>query len=459
MVGKSGFFGKLLNQLDGGVEILDDLNDHWTARNHKAERNWLIEELQDLAAEKSVRVTILGYALWRFFTENVLIPFSGDVHLAAIGQFYSSPKLKIPKDRDHRYMPNVISSAIVNIPPPDMMADFLNIRNKVHHLNDETDESMIPLFTQDVSGSKRNNKHMMPRRNWCSIRECTQDITPPSTPSNERSPSPAPRRGLLRRFSTSRGPYRADARPPISMGMRNFSLTRGRSSTDSERPKTRRSLSLSRRDLIPTNLFRRGSKRRPDDGGINGYGAESDEDDPNQQIDMPKLRGGAGEESFILSSDSTRRKRIGRNIFHDNDNEDPNLDNPQQNNFPHQHYQSQPQLEQEREQMRKPFHRVPTSLSEKRRRTDPGHEINLEGGLDICLNVEVNQKDPAGITVPYRLLVPALRYEDKETSNHYGSHEGKGSGLMRLMSFRRGRWHSNKSWKGKERDDASIEDY
>lgn len=61
----------------------------------------------------------------------------GDVHLAAIGQFYSNPKLRIPKDQDHRYMANVISSAIVNTPPPEMMGDILNKRNKIHHLNDE----------------------------------------------------------------------------------------------------------------------------------------------------------------------------------------------------------------------------------------------------------------------------------------------------------------------------------
>lgn len=94
---KAGF----LNRFDGGVEVLDDLDDHWTARGHKEERSFLIQDLQDLAAEKSVRITILG----------------GDVHLGAVGQFYSDPKLQIPKDRDHRYIPNVISSAIVNTPP------------------------------------------------------------------------------------------------------------------------------------------------------------------------------------------------------------------------------------------------------------------------------------------------------------------------------------------------------
>lgn len=25
--------------ISGGVELLDDLDDHWTAKNHKAERN------------------------------------------------------------------------------------------------------------------------------------------------------------------------------------------------------------------------------------------------------------------------------------------------------------------------------------------------------------------------------------------------------------------------------------
>ena len=55
-----GMFGGLRNKFDGGVEILDDLDDHWTAKHHKRERNWFVQELQELAAEKSARVTILG---------------------------------------------------------------------------------------------------------------------------------------------------------------------------------------------------------------------------------------------------------------------------------------------------------------------------------------------------------------------------------------------------------------
>lgn len=68
-LGRSGLLAGFTNHLDGGVEILDDLDDHWTAKNHKAERNWLIQQLQHLAAEKSIRVTILRLVLLVFFSE------------------------------------------------------------------------------------------------------------------------------------------------------------------------------------------------------------------------------------------------------------------------------------------------------------------------------------------------------------------------------------------------------
>jgi hypothetical protein len=48
--------GGLVNRSGGNVEVFDD---HWSGKHLKAERTWLVEDLQDLAAEKSVRVTIL----------------------------------------------------------------------------------------------------------------------------------------------------------------------------------------------------------------------------------------------------------------------------------------------------------------------------------------------------------------------------------------------------------------
>lgn len=49
-------FGGLVNRTGGSVEVYDD---HWAGKHLKAERTWLIEDLQDIAAEKSVRITIL----------------------------------------------------------------------------------------------------------------------------------------------------------------------------------------------------------------------------------------------------------------------------------------------------------------------------------------------------------------------------------------------------------------
>lgn len=40
--------------------------------------------------------------------------------------------------------------------------------------------------------------------------------------------------------------------------------------------------------------------------------------------------------------------------------------------------------------------------------------VNLEGGLAVTLNLELNPKDPSGITMPYKLLVPVLRYDGME---------------------------------------------
>lgn len=42
------------------------------------------------------------------------------------------------------------------------MADILNKRNKVHHLDADTDEDMFPIFLTDVDNSSRNNKRLLP---------------------------------------------------------------------------------------------------------------------------------------------------------------------------------------------------------------------------------------------------------------------------------------------------------
>lgn len=67
------------------------------------ERNELIQRMQELALVKRLRITFL----------------SGDVHCAAVGLFKTLVKPKdepISAGQDHRYMLNVVASAIVNTP-------------------------------------------------------------------------------------------------------------------------------------------------------------------------------------------------------------------------------------------------------------------------------------------------------------------------------------------------------
>jgi len=158
-----GFAGNFFNQFDGSVDLLDDLDDHYTAKHHKNERRDLIVRLQRLAAEFSVRVTILG----------------GDVHLAALGRFYSAPADDMDPLEDPRYMANIISSAITNKPPPKAVANLLARRNKIHHLRDgNTDETLLSMFNEQPGGQMKSadfNLVTMPSRNYACITEIPDD--------------------------------------------------------------------------------------------------------------------------------------------------------------------------------------------------------------------------------------------------------------------------------------------
>lgn len=132
-----GAAGAIFNKFDGQVDILDDLDDHYCARPHKKERNEFLLRLQQFSLEKQVRITML----------------SGDVHLAAIGRFYSRPELNIPTANDHRYMVNVISSAITNKPPPEAVSNILARRNKIHHLMAPPTSSSSISLTKMFTGS------------------------------------------------------------------------------------------------------------------------------------------------------------------------------------------------------------------------------------------------------------------------------------------------------------------
>ncbi|KAI0050058.1 hypothetical protein FA95DRAFT_1677081 [Auriscalpium vulgare] len=161
-LGRSGSLGLkgFVNKFNADAELLDDLNDHWCSKYHKPERNWFIQQLQLFAQHRRIRISFL----------------SGDVHCAAVGILKTLVKGKksqdIPPQEDYRYMINVVSSAIVNTPPPGGVLTLVGtLATKTHrtmHYAD-TDETMMPIFDKDTDGSKAKSHFIMGRRNWCSV--------------------------------------------------------------------------------------------------------------------------------------------------------------------------------------------------------------------------------------------------------------------------------------------------
>jgi hypothetical protein len=77
---------------------------------------------------------------------------------------------EIAPTMDHRYMLNVVTSAIVNTPPPNAVIRLVaSLAGKTHRTMHKsfTDETMIPLFQKDPDGGSRSQKYIMGRRNWC----------------------------------------------------------------------------------------------------------------------------------------------------------------------------------------------------------------------------------------------------------------------------------------------------
>lgn len=179
-----------------------------------------------------------------------------------------------------------------------------------------------------------------------------------------------------------------------------------------------RTLSLTRKEFAPGNLVRRfSSRRKKDSGGINGYEDDTEDDDSQYQNPAGRLhmRGGSGgrdDGSYFTDSPT------GRAPAYPVDQASISVAGRGPNQGP----------------VRSQFHRTPTGLSAKQIRRTGVREINLEGGLDICLNVEISQKDPAGITTPYRLLVPALWYEEETPGQ---AAKDVQLGLRRWMSLSR----------------------
>jgi hypothetical protein len=140
---KTGAFQKVVNGF-GEPELLDDLNDHWTNEAHGPEREKFIKRLQQFATEKRIRVSLL----------------SGDVHVGGAAMFRGrNGGSWEEKKRDPRFMIQMISSAIGNVPPPFAIIKHLHMSAKPIDFDAETVEEMYPIFKDGLDGSPTTEKY------------------------------------------------------------------------------------------------------------------------------------------------------------------------------------------------------------------------------------------------------------------------------------------------------------
>lgn len=138
----------------GQQELLDDLIDHWDSRTHVAERDQMLKRFAALAASRSVRVHLL----------------SGDVHVAGYGQLFTESTSSIDRDDpelplaiDAKFIPQIISSAIGNEPPPEFVIDALEaIGSRTEKAAGGCKWRMVEQF---------GDKRLWGGRNWCEVTE------------------------------------------------------------------------------------------------------------------------------------------------------------------------------------------------------------------------------------------------------------------------------------------------
>jgi len=127
-----------------GMEIEDDLLDHWRAAEHNEERIKLFQKLFNFAIKNHTRITLI----------------SGDVHIGALGLLEDEKGLKKSNTAS---INSLITSAIVNVPPDGTLVSVLeynalSIESITTKENDKYRASLVkfPPHKRDIYIGNRN---------------------------------------------------------------------------------------------------------------------------------------------------------------------------------------------------------------------------------------------------------------------------------------------------------------
>lgn len=131
-----------LGFVPGAQDLEDDVRDHWTSRPHREERLRLVHRLLAFSRRTGCQVTLL----------------SGDVHVGAVSTITQSGG---PQSESVQ-ITQLISSALVNAPPPASALFFLN---RVLSQQESIDDGIRGAMTTFQNGSET----FVARRNWLSL--------------------------------------------------------------------------------------------------------------------------------------------------------------------------------------------------------------------------------------------------------------------------------------------------
>jgi len=153
---------KQTNSIFGLPELYDDLLDEWTHEAHIEERNRVLRRFQQIAEEKKVRITY----------------FSGDVHCCGVSRFQTKGSHRPSPINDAKLMYQIISSAIVNMPPSKMSIRVAHRFKTKWEPVEDTEEEVIDFFERKPeNGRKAFHKKFSPNRNWCYFEQCSDIVS------------------------------------------------------------------------------------------------------------------------------------------------------------------------------------------------------------------------------------------------------------------------------------------
>jgi len=148
---------KQTNSIFGLPELYDDLLDEWTHENHIDERNRILQRFQNFSQQTKIRVTF----------------FSGDVHCCGVSRFQTKHQSQqLSPIHDSKLMYQIISSAIVNMPPSKNAIRMAHRFQTKWQPIENTQEEIIDFFDRKPeNGKKAFHKKFRPNRNWCFFEE------------------------------------------------------------------------------------------------------------------------------------------------------------------------------------------------------------------------------------------------------------------------------------------------